>query len=131
LEQHKTELENAGLQIAAISMGEPKHAVRYCGKFAPHIDCLVDETTKHYDAYGLLQGGVKEFITLNNAKRLVELASEGIYNGKVIGDWLMMPGFFIIDQQGITRYTYYAKEVSDHPQMDDVIKVAQTLNHNH
>jgi peroxiredoxin len=125
LEQHKAELENAGLQVVAVSMGEPKHATRYCGKFAPNIDCLVDETTTPYDIYGLSQGGAKEFLTLNNATRFIELAAKGIRNGKVVGDWLMMRGFFIVDQQGVVRYAYYAKEASDHPQIAEVIRTAR------
>lgn len=114
--------------MIALSMGEPKHAKRYCGKFAPHIDCLVDETTKPYDAYGLTRGRSKEFMTLNNAKRFIELAAQGIQAGSVVGDWMMMPGFFIVDQNGIVRYTYYAREAADHPDMSAVIEVAHTMN---
>ncbi len=114
------------MQVIAISMGEPKHAQRYCGRFAPHIDCLVDNSTRAYDAYGLSRGGTKEFLTLNNALRFSELAAQGIFIGETIGDPLMMPGFFIVDQNGVVRYTYYAKEASDHPEMADVIRAAQS-----
>ena len=38
LEQHRAELEAAGLQLVALALGEPKHAERYCGKLAPHLE---------------------------------------------------------------------------------------------
>jgi hypothetical protein len=43
--------------------GEPKHAERYCGKLAPSITCLTNETTMPYETYGLQQGKLGELMS--------------------------------------------------------------------
>lgn len=108
-------------------MGQPKHAERYCGSLAPSITCLTEETSAPYYAYGLARGGLKEFTSLNTAKTAFKLAQQGIRGGQVIGDPLMMPGNFIVDQQGIVRYAFYASEPSEHPQMADILGAARLL----
>jgi hypothetical protein len=108
-------------------MGEPKHAERYCGKFAPSVDCVVDKTTKPYQAYGLSRGGVTAFFSSKVAQTARDLREEGIVGGQIIGDPLMLPGFFIVEQGGTVRYAYYAKDASDHPDMAHVIHAAQAM----
>ncbi len=96
-------------------MGEPKHAERYCGKLAPSVDCLTDETTAPYLTYGLSRGGAKELMSFDVAKAAVRAMARGNVQGKTIGDAQMMPGTFVIDRQGIIRYSYYSAHAGDHP----------------
>jgi hypothetical protein len=56
LELHQDQLTTAGLQNLGIAMGPPKHVELYCGKLAPSMTCLTDETTLPYQTYGLQQG---------------------------------------------------------------------------
>ncbi|MBC8099916.1 MAG: hypothetical protein H7Y11_10775, partial [Armatimonadetes bacterium] len=41
-------IQDAGLQVVAVGIGEPKHATRYCGTLAPGIDCLTRTDTDLY-----------------------------------------------------------------------------------
>jgi peroxiredoxin len=124
LEQHHTELNNAGLQVVAVAMGEPKHIARYCTKLAPSITCLTggDTSKEAYHAYGLTQGRFKELVSADVLKAGFRAFSQGKFGGKVTADPLMMPGFFLIDEDGRIMWTYYAKHVGDHPTIEVILE---------
>jgi peroxiredoxin len=127
LELHKDKLTTAGLQIVGVAMGQPKHAERYCGNLAPSMTCLTDETTLPYEIYGLQQGKLAELISPSVVAASVRALARGSSQGKTIGDAKMLPGTFIVDQQGIIQYTYYNQHAGDHPRIDDLIEAANAL----
>lgn len=127
LESHYAELRAAGLGVVCIAQGELKHLRRYCGKLAPSLTCLTDETTQPYYAYGLQQGSVSQLISPDVIMAGIRAYSHGHFNGQVIGDAKMLSGNFIIDRQGIIRYAYYANYAGDNPKLSAVIAVAREL----
>jgi peroxiredoxin len=127
LELHKDELTTAGLQIVGVAMGQPKHAKRYCGKLAPGMTCLTDETTLPYQIYGLQQGKLKELMSPSVVAASLRALARGSSQGKAIGDAKMLPGTFIVDQQGIIHYAYYSKHAGDHPAIADLVAASNTL----
>jgi peroxiredoxin len=127
LELHKDQLTTAGLQIVGAAMGQPKHAERYCGNLAPSMTCLTDETTLPYQTYGLQQGKLTELISPSVAAASVRALARGSSQGKTIGDAKMLPGTFVVDQQGIIQYTYYSQHAGDHPGIADLIAAANAL----
>ena len=127
MELHKDELANAKLQVVSVAMGEPKHAERYCGKLAPSITCLTNETTMPYQTYGLQQGKLGELMSPAVVVASVRALARGSSQGEAIGDVKMLPGTFIVDNQGIIQYAYYSKHAGDHPKIADLIAAANTL----
>lgn len=125
LEQHKPELEKAGLQIVAVGLGETKHAKRYCGKLAPSITCLTDETTTPYLEYGLRHTVPKEMLSLGLVGATARALARGHIQGQATGDVRMLPGTFIVDTQGRIRYTYYSKHPGDDPGMSDLVAAVE------
>lgn len=113
--------------MVGVAMGMPKHAERYCGNLAPSMTCLTDETTLPYQTYGLQQGKLNELISPSVVVASIRALARGSSQGKTIGDAKMLPGTFIVDQQGIIRYTYYSKHAGDHPDMAALIAAANTL----
>jgi peroxiredoxin len=127
LEQHKDKLTSAKLQVIGVAMGRPKHAERYCGKLAPSVTCLTDETTLPYQIYGLQQGKLNELISAAVVFASVRALARGSTQGETIGDAKMLPGTFIVDKHGIIQYAYYSKHAGDHPNIADLIAAANTL----
>jgi peroxiredoxin len=124
LEQGEQEFKDAGLQVVAVAMGEPKHNQQFCGKLAPSLRCLTDETTEPYSLYGLNQAGLGQIASLNVAKNGMQAALQGHQGGIVYGDVKMLPGTFVVDMQGKIAWAYYSKDVSDHPTNETIIKAA-------
>ena len=126
--QHKDELQAAGLHIAAVGLGEPKHAQRYCGKLAPGIDCLTHTTTEPYYAYGLRQATAKELASVSLFAASARALVKGYRQGEATGDVRMLPGTFIIDREGTIVYTYYSKHAGDDPNIHDLVEAAHRID---
>lgn len=110
--------------MVAVALGEPKHAVRYCGSLAPSIDCFCNQTAEVYEAYGLQRGGVTTILNPGLAVASLRAASRGHVQGKPTGDVKMLPGTFIVDTDGIIRYAYYSSHAGDHPDLTAVCAAA-------
>lgn len=108
-------------------MGEPKHSKRYCGQLAPSVTCLAQQDENPYLLYGLQQGGLKELMSLDVVKAGYRAFQQGYVGGTPIGDTRMMPGNFIVDQNGIVQYVFYAKHAGDHLLISDLLAVGQQL----
>lgn len=109
-------------------MGQPKHAQQFCGKLAPNVNCLTDETSEPYHTYGLQQGKwLGELFSLEVIKAGARAAANGASQGATIGDSKMLPGTFVVDQQGVLRYTYYSKHAGDHPPIAELIAIGKGL----
>lgn len=114
MEQFYAEARDNGVLLVGISMGEPKHTKRYCGKLAPNVICLVREDTAGYEAYGLQQGGMRELMSFDVGKAIIKTVSLGHTGGKPIGDARMMPGTFVVDEAGIIQFAHYNDHIADH-----------------
>lgn len=125
LAQHQAELDGAGLQVVAVAMGDPKHIARYCDRIAPDITCLTgdDGSLEAYHAYGLQEGGLKQFTSFDALKAGFRAIKGGHAVGKATGNVRMMPGTFLIDAEGRVRWTYYSEHVGDHPDIADILSV--------
>lgn len=110
-----------------MAMGEPKHAQHYCGKLSPSVNCLTQEDAAPYFAYGLSQAGMKELMGLKTIRAGMDAAAEGFLPQQPIGDPRMMPGSFLVDRDGIVRWTYYGTDVSDHPQVAEIVATAREM----
>lgn len=131
LEHHQEKYARAGLQTISIAMGQPRHARRYCGKFAPSITCLTDETTLPYRTYALQQGKLIELMSPAVVSASVRGRARGSSVGKTIGDAKMLPGTVVVDTDGIIRYACHSKHAGDHPDIEELIATANTLSIRH
>lgn len=130
MELHNDELKAAGLQLLAVGLGRPEHAAHYCGRLAPSLTCFADTTNDAYYAFGLRQGTITEAIqnALNIAKVSAKALANGFVQGRATGDAQMMPGTFIVDQQGVIRYAYYSQYAGDDPEIPVLLEAARGMN---
>lgn len=110
-------------------MGETKHITRYCGKLAPSLTCLTgnEGSTKAYDTYGLREGNMQELASFDVLKAGFRAFKQGHIGGTPTGNVKMMPGTFIVDQQGHIKFTYYSQHAGDHPAIADLLAAAQHI----
>jgi peroxiredoxin len=121
LEQHHKELQAAGLTVAAIGLGEPKHAQRYCGTLAPSVTCLVNKSKEAYTAYGLRRGSLLQLTGPGVVSAALRAVSRGAVQGQATGDQQMIGGVFVIDQRGLVRYAYYDRHAGDHADFAEIL----------
>lgn len=129
LEQRHEDIQAAGLQQVALALGEPKHAERYCGKLAPHLECLADDKNDGYYDWGLQQATISDLFShgVDIMKASLKAAANGHMQGRATGDANMLPGTFIIDSDGIVRYAYYSAYAGDNPAIDTLVQIARDM----
>jgi hypothetical protein len=120
-------IENAGLRLVAVAMGEPKHNERYCGSLAPSVTCLTSEGTEPYTTYGLQLGGAAELMSLDVLKAGARAARQGYLPGAPVGEGRMMPGTFLVNTDGRVVYAYYSKHAGDHPYLPALLREAEQM----
>jgi peroxiredoxin len=127
LEQHKDQIRAAGLSLAAVGIGEPKHAERYCGQLAPSVTCLTNKTLEAYHAFGLKQGNALQLAGPKVLMAAVRATREGIRQGETTGNAFMLGGVFVIDPAGLIRYADYDEYAGDHPDFTEMLQAAKAL----
>jgi hypothetical protein len=125
LELNKDKLFNEGLQIVGVGIGEPKHAARYCPKIAPSLICLVPEegSDSAHRTYGLRDASGNQLLDPEVGKKLVKTVLKGNFGGIPSGNVQMMPGTFIVNPQGKIIFAYYSKNITDHPQIEELVAI--------
>ena len=127
LAQHQTDIEQAGLKIVAIGIGEAKHADRYCGNLLPNATCLASEDAAIYHTYGFAQVKLGDMLSFQAVKNSVRAFTSGQMQGQTTGDFRMIGGTFIVDTDGVIQYAYYSKTPGDHPSFGVVLETAQEI----
>ncbi|MCS6909529.1 MAG: redoxin domain-containing protein [Anaerolineales bacterium] len=125
LEQHTEQITSAGLRIAAVGLGEPKHAQRYCGSLAPSIACYANKTKEAYKAFGLDRGNLLQLMGPQVFAAGARAIARGYTQREITGDALMLGGVFVIDQEGIIRYAHYDAHAGDHPDFAEVLRAVK------
>jgi hypothetical protein len=125
LEQHKDDIRAAGLKSAAVGIGEPKHAVNFCGKLAPSLTCFVNKTIGVHLTYGLQRGGWHTMLNPQLYANSARAAAAGLTQGQATGDIAMLGGIFVVDQQGRFRYGYINEVAGDYPPIPDILSAIQ------
>lgn len=121
MEQHHGELTAAGLQVAVVGIGEPKHAQRYCGELAPSVTCFVNKTLEAYRAFGMREGTVLELVGPQALANAAGAFGRGARQGAATGNTLMLGGVVLIDAAGVVRYAMFERHTGEHPSFNDIL----------
>jgi len=105
----------------AVTQGDATQAQALCDRFRAPFPCLADPAREGFRTYGLKRGSVMEVMGPAAILRGARAASKGHFVERVRGDAFQMPGTFIIDRDGIVRYTRYARHSADHPPVAELV----------
>ena len=121
----KTEIEGAGLTIAAVTQGKPDEALEFCRGQAPDVVCLADPECKAYRAYGLERGSLWQVIfspqVLLGTFRAWRHGHRTEFPPRG-QDVMQMSGTFIIGTDGKIRLPYHYDTIADHPAADLLLR---------
>lgn len=129
MEQHKDEFAALGLNTIAVSIGEPKHARKFCDALSPSVMCLCNQMSGTHLTYGVQNGGLAQLAWPQVMLAGVRAAAQGHVQGNATGDVKILSATFLIDRDGLVRYAYYANHAGDHPNMKELLaSVAEVLS---
>lgn len=105
------------MRAVAVAMCRPDEARAFCGRHAPSVTCLCDASKHAYAAYGLTRAGLREVFGPEVVAAGIRATLGGHVQGRTVGDPMMMPGTFAIDQAGIIHAAHYARHAGDQPDL--------------
>lgn len=127
------QLEAAGVQIVAMTMGQPAATDRFCTDQEIDFVCLSDPARASYEAYGLMSGAANLAATSIRPDNWLAFAREAL-KGNMPGlaprgqTLTQLSGTFIIDRAGIIRYAQRSRYAADLASGDELLAaVTSTL----
>ncbi len=90
--------------------------------------CASDPDRETYQAFDLARVGMSELFTTRVFTRGFRAAMHGHFFGLPKGDMFQMPGIFLIDTDGIIRYTHRNLDASDNPSIEEIMQALDQLN---
>lgn len=128
LRQAYPPLQKQGVEIVAVTMGQPTQAREYCQEQDLPFVCLSDAHRQAYAAYGLgssLVGTVHPTTWGAYAKSLLKGNVPAPASSSE--EAAQLSGVFIIDQTGIVRYAYRSRTVADFPDGEALVAAVGDL----
>ncbi|MBA2278140.1 MAG: AhpC/TSA family protein [Chloroflexia bacterium] len=117
----------AGLHVVAVGQGTPAEAARFQRRLKLPYAVLADPERAAFRAYGLREGTVGEVAGAGAVVAFVRALLRGDLPGRVVGNALQLHGEFLIDREGIVRYTVRPTRSSDIPSTQALIDAARDL----
>jgi peroxiredoxin len=98
-------IRRTGATVGLIGHGDPEAAVAFAASKELPFPLLLDRDRGTYRAYGLVQGKAMQVLSPRVALPWVkaELSSETRQRGLAGGNFLQMPGTFVIDTSGVVQ----------------------------
>lgn len=130
LQARHAELIGAGLVVAAIGLGEPRHARQIGGRHAPDLTVLAAPVADPYLAFGIGRASMGKVLSPRTFAAGARAALRGKMQGAPTGDQQMVGGAFVIDRDGVVRYAHYDAFPGDKPKLSRILAAARRLNPN-
>ena len=126
LHRDREEFEAAGVELAVIGQGTPKHARAFKDDHGLEFTLLVDPDRKTYEAAGAKMGGVTDLFGPRVALRgLKAVAGERVVQGRTIGHPAQLGGVLVIARGGQIVWSHLANDAGDNPPNEAVLEAAR------
>lgn len=123
------ELQAMGVEVVAMTLGEPEATKEFCHKQGVDFACLCDPERQSYEAYGLANsmiGASHPSTWWAYTREIVKGNLPGLTTDKGAGSQLS--GTFIIDQAGTVRFAHRNKTAADYPAPETILAAARALS---
>lgn len=124
---HYSEIQALGAQVVAISFGTPYWAQAWLQETEAPFPLLLDPSHESYRAFGLMSSRWRAL-----SPRTLLYYFRAMRSGEEIldsrGDIKQLGGNFIVDRDGIVRFSYASKEPVDRPEVEMLLDVLGELS---
>ena len=127
LHRDREAFEEAGVELAVIGQGTPRHARAFQEDQGIELRLLVDPKRKTYRAAGAKMGSLGELVGPRVALRgLRAAASERVVQGRTIGHPAQLGGVLIVAPGGEVVWSHLADNAGDNPPNEVVLEAARS-----
>lgn len=115
LQRERSRLEEAGVQIVLVHMGEKSQAVELFSRYGlDDVPQIADARRNLYRAFGLAEGGLNQIAGPRIWWKGLQTTLKGFLPGKPQGNVRQLAGAFLVQEGKIVR-THRARHSADHP----------------
>jgi peroxiredoxin len=127
LHRHRDEFEKAGVQLAVIGQGTPRHAEHFVEEYGlDGMRVLVDPDRKTYDAAGAKIATVDELWHPRIVARAAKItATQRLVQGRTDGHGAQLGGVLVVAPDGRIAWARMADDASDNPPTSEVLEAAR------
>ena len=126
LHRDRDKFEQAGVELAVIGQGTPRHAQAFKQDHGLEFRLLVDPRRETYRAAGAKKGSVSELVGPQVALRgLKAIASERVVQGRTIGHPAQLGGVLVVAPGGEVVWSHLADNAGDNPPNELVLEAAR------
>jgi hypothetical protein len=126
LHRDRDEFEKAGVELAVIGQGTPRHARAFQDDHGLEFTLLVDPKRRTYKAVGAKVGSVSELVGPRVALRgLRTVARERVVQGRTIGHPAQLGGVLVVAPGGEVVWSHLADNAGDNPPNEIVLEAAR------
>jgi hypothetical protein len=125
LHRDRSKFEAAGVRLAVIGQGTPKHAEHFRDSHELELPMYVDEGRGSYKAAGAKIATFTELLGPSVvAKGAAASARDGVVQGRTVGHPAQLGGVMIVKPGNEIAYVHLADDASDNPSNTDVLQAA-------
>ena len=119
------EIRALGGDVVAVFQYRAEPTFHFCRRRGAPFDCLGDPEREAYQAVGLEDGGLLEYMGPRAAVGWLRAASHGNFGGAPKGDVAQRPGTFVVAPDGTVAFAHYNRNSADNPPNDQVIEAVR------
>ena len=126
LHRDRDEFERAGVELAVIGQGTPRHAQAFKEDQGVEFTLLVDPKRRTYKAAGAKVGSVGDLLGPQVALRgLKAVARDRVVQGRTIGHPAQLGGVLVVAPGGKVVWSHLADDAGDNPPNAEVLEAAR------
>jgi alkyl hydroperoxide reductase subunit AhpC len=118
------ELKEKGIDIVMVGMGDPAQTAQFIKELDLPYPVLSDANRAAYRAYKTIEAGAKEFLSPKGATAMIGSMLRGNRGGKPVGNVQQLGGVYVIDQDGMLRWSKPSTYAGDHASVDEIAAAA-------
>jgi peroxiredoxin len=102
------------LVIIGVFTSERQEIMEFVGKQNPPFPIIADPEEIFYKMYGLEKSFAGKMKAMLRIGAMMKIFANGFFNMKALKDENMLPGDFLINEDGSIEVAYYGKDFGDH-----------------
>jgi len=126
IKRNREKLKDLNTEVIVITESKEDVLKQYAPpKSEAFLRMVSDPGKKLYELYGVKRRGgwFNLKVISESIKFLKYLKGYKYVKGGLEGDVLQLPACFVIDKNGIIKYSYLAESIAEHPSIEEIIEI--------
>ena len=130
LRHDQLRFDHAGAHVALIGQGSPEQARAFSGRRLVPFPLLLDPHGLAFRAYGLTRASLRQIFAPSVGVSFLarQLDPQTRQRGLQGGRFMQMPGTFVIDGDGIVRFTHRSRTIAEAPSNETLLRVIREFD---